>query len=247
MAIVRLLDEDDVGPETRALYARMKQLMKIQTINAFNKSLGHSPANLAASTDEANYVLGDQALSRKTKEYLAVAVSMLHGCPYCINSHATVLRKFRVPEAAFVELASVVGHVTGLNAFAVMEPDAPPGQLPAPLAQEIRGVWGTVPPAYLAMAEDPECARLIWNREKAAMADGAVEGRIKRLVGYTLTALTGPDSARRLAREAARAAGWGDKELFEARTVAHLFARSARYAIGLQLEPDLLPGQVKTE
>ncbi len=247
MAIVRLLDEGDVGPEARALYARMKQLMKIPTINAFNKSLGHSPANLAASTEEASYVLGDQTLSRKTKEHIAVAVSMLYGCPYCINSHATVLRKFRVPEAALVELAAVVGHVAGLSAFAAMEPDAPAVELPEPLAQEIREAWGAVHPAYQAMAPDPEYARLIWNREKAAMADGAVDGRLKRLVAYVLAALTGPDSARRLAREAARAAGWGDRELFEARTVAHLFTRSARYAIGLQLEPDLLPSQARTE
>lgn len=238
MAIVPLLDEGEVGPETRALYDRMKRLMKIQTINAFNKSLAHSPTNLEAGTDEANYVLGEGALARKTKEYVAVGVSMLHGCPYCIDAHAAVLRKFRVPDAAFVELASVVGHVAALNTFGAMEPEPGEGWLEEPIVQEVQAAWGGVPPAYRAMAVDPEYARLVWNREKAAMGDGAIEGRIKRLVAYAVTAVTGPDAARRLSREAARRAGWEARALFEARAVAHLLTRSARYAIGLQLEPD---------
>jgi AhpD family alkylhydroperoxidase len=59
--------------------------------------------------------MGPGALDAKTKEMLYVAVSIAHGCTYCIHSHTAAARAKGMTEAEYAELVAVVGMASETN------------------------------------------------------------------------------------------------------------------------------------
>jgi AhpD family alkylhydroperoxidase len=55
------------------------------------------------------------ALDPKTKEMLYVAVSIAHGCNYCIHSHTAAARTKGMTEAEYAELVAIVGMASETN------------------------------------------------------------------------------------------------------------------------------------
>ena len=56
-----------------------------------------------------------EALDAKTKEMLYVAVSIAHGCNYCIHSHTAAARTKGMTEAEYAELVAIVGMASETN------------------------------------------------------------------------------------------------------------------------------------
>jgi AhpD family alkylhydroperoxidase len=59
--------------------------------------------------------MGPGALDAKTKEMLYVAVSIAHGCNYCIHSHTAAARAKGMTEAEYAELVAIVGMASETN------------------------------------------------------------------------------------------------------------------------------------
>jgi AhpD family alkylhydroperoxidase len=59
--------------------------------------------------------MGPGALDAKTKEMLYVAVSIAHGCNYCIHSHTAAARTKGMTEAEYAELVAIVGMASETN------------------------------------------------------------------------------------------------------------------------------------
>ena len=59
--------------------------------------------------------MGPGALDAKTKEMLYVAVSIAHGCTYCIHSHTAAARAKGMTEAEYAELVAIVGMASETN------------------------------------------------------------------------------------------------------------------------------------
>jgi AhpD family alkylhydroperoxidase len=55
------------------------------------------------------------ALDAKTKDMIYVAVSIAHGCNYCIHSHTAAARAKGMSEAEYAELVAVVGMASETN------------------------------------------------------------------------------------------------------------------------------------
>jgi AhpD family alkylhydroperoxidase len=58
------------------------------------------------------------ALDARTKEMLYLAVSIAHGCTYCIASHTAAARARGMTEAEYGELLAVVGMASETNKLA---------------------------------------------------------------------------------------------------------------------------------
>jgi len=70
--------------------------------------LKHSaPAAMDAFNAFADVAFADGALSRKTKELIAVAVALTTQCPYCIEIHARDARAAGAGDAELAETAMV--------------------------------------------------------------------------------------------------------------------------------------------
>jgi AhpD family alkylhydroperoxidase len=115
MATVRLLTDDELSPEARAVFDDIRAVRQTEFINNFWRALAHDPVTLKRTWESIKQVMGPGALDAKTKEMLYVAVSIAHGCNYCIHSHTAAARAKGMTEAEYAELVAIVGMASETN------------------------------------------------------------------------------------------------------------------------------------
>jgi AhpD family alkylhydroperoxidase len=115
MAATRLIEYADAGPEVRAVYDDIKQTRNIPDVNNFWKVIANHPATLKRTWEDLKAIMGPGALDPLVKEMLYVAVSVAHGCEYCIASHTAAARKRGMTDEMLGELLAVVGMASETN------------------------------------------------------------------------------------------------------------------------------------
>jgi len=115
MATVTLLTDDDLSDDARAIFDDIRAVRKTDYVNNFWRALAHDPVTLKRTWESVKQVMGPGALDAKTKEMLYVAVSIAHGCTYCIHSHTAAARAKGMTEAEYAELVAVVGMASETN------------------------------------------------------------------------------------------------------------------------------------
>jgi AhpD family alkylhydroperoxidase len=115
MATVRLLTDDELSPEARAVFDDIRAVRKTEFVNNFWRALAHDPVTLKRTWESIKQVMGPGALDAKIKEMLYVAVSIAHGCNYCIHSHTAAARAKGMTEAEYAELVAIVGMASETN------------------------------------------------------------------------------------------------------------------------------------
>ena len=115
MATVTLLTDDDLSDDARAVFDDIRAVRKTDHVNNFWRALAHDPVTLKRTWESVKQVMGPGALDAKTKEMLYVAVSIAHGCTYCIHSHTAAARAKGMTEAEYAELVAVVGMASETN------------------------------------------------------------------------------------------------------------------------------------
>ncbi len=200
--------------------------------------------------EEHLYVMPTRKLSRKLKEMIAVAISMVNGCSYCITAHTQVLKRmFRMNDSELVELTATVAHFSGLSRFETAT--MPRGEEPlfpakskeeVPLLREIEEALGVVPLYYQIMANDPKFLNSAWAREKVAMDEGKLDRREKRYIAFATAIGNVAPYSIRLHKRILRDLGATDEEIFEALEVVEIFHKNTKFTEGLQLEPGLWAG-----
>jgi AhpD family alkylhydroperoxidase len=115
MVTVRLLTDDELSPEARAVFDDIRAVRKTEFVNNFWRALAHDPVTLERTWESIKQVMRPGALDAKTKEMLYVAVSIAHGCNYCIHSHTAAARTKGMTEAEYAELVAIVGMASETN------------------------------------------------------------------------------------------------------------------------------------
>ena len=115
MATVKLLNDDELAPEAAAVFADIRATRGTDYINHFWRALAHDPALLARTWADVKRVMAPGALDAKTKEMLYVAVSVAHGCDYCIHSHTASARAKGMSDAEYMEMLAVIGMAAETN------------------------------------------------------------------------------------------------------------------------------------
>jgi AhpD family alkylhydroperoxidase len=115
MATVPLLTDDDLSPEARAVFDDIRAVRQTDFVNNFWRALAHNPVTLKRTWESIKQVMGPGALDAKTKEMLYVAISIAHGCNYCIHSHTSAARAKGMTEAEYAELIAIVGMASETN------------------------------------------------------------------------------------------------------------------------------------
>ena len=115
MPTVRLLRDDELSPRAAAVFAEIRRVRQTDFVNNFWRALAHDEALLERTWAGVQAVMAPGALDAKTKEMLYLAVSVAHGCEYCIHSHSTAARARGMSEAEFMELVAVVGMASETN------------------------------------------------------------------------------------------------------------------------------------
>ncbi len=115
MATIDLISEEQATGKVKAVYGEIKTTFGV--IPSLFKAMAHQPEYLDASWQKVKAVMGPGKLDRKTKELIAVAVSAVNNCAYCVNAHTAALRRLGVGDAEIVELMAVVDLFSGFNKF----------------------------------------------------------------------------------------------------------------------------------
>lgn len=115
MATVTLLSDDQLAPEAAAVFADIRATRGTDYINNFWRALAHDPALLARTWAQLKAVMGPGQLSPQVKEMIYLAVSIAHGCDYCIHSHTAAARAKGMGEAELMELMAIVGMAAQTN------------------------------------------------------------------------------------------------------------------------------------
>ena len=115
MATVRLLADDELSPEARAVFDDIRAVRKTEFVNNFWRALAHDPMTLKRTWESIKQVMGPGVLDPKTKEMLYLAVSIAHGCDYCIHSHTAAARAKGMSDAEHGELVAIVGMASETN------------------------------------------------------------------------------------------------------------------------------------
>lgn len=115
MATVRLLGDDELGEEARAVFAEIRAARKTDHVNDFWRALAHDPVTLRRTWESLKQVMGPGTIDPLVKEMLYVAVSIANGCDYCIHTHTASARAKGMSEAQFMELVAIVGMASETN------------------------------------------------------------------------------------------------------------------------------------
>jgi AhpD family alkylhydroperoxidase len=118
MATVKLLSDDELSAEARAVFDDIRKVRKSDFVNNFWRALAHDPKTLRRTWESIKEVMAPGALDPKVKEMLYVAVSIAHGCSYCIHSHTAAARAKGMSEADYGELLAIVGMASETNRLA---------------------------------------------------------------------------------------------------------------------------------
>jgi AhpD family alkylhydroperoxidase len=115
MATVKLLEDHELSPEARAVFEDIRATRQTDYVNNFWRSLAHDPATLKRTWESIKAVMGPGSLSPTLKEMIYIAVSVAHGCDYCIHSHTASARAKGMTEAEYFEMLAIIGMAAETN------------------------------------------------------------------------------------------------------------------------------------
>jgi AhpD family alkylhydroperoxidase len=118
MAVQRLLTDEELSPEARAVFDDIRATRGSDFVNNFWRALAHDPALLKATWERLKVVMGPGALDPLVKEMVYIAVSASNGCSYCSHSHTASARAKGMTPEMYGELLAVVGMANQTNALA---------------------------------------------------------------------------------------------------------------------------------
>jgi AhpD family alkylhydroperoxidase len=130
MASVAMVAEDEAISQVKAVYDEIRQTLNIDFVPNMYKVMATNPAYLAATWEKIKAVMHRPGqLDTLTRDIIALTVSMMSGCDYCISVYTAAVRNLGLNNEAIVEIIAVVDLFNGLNRFnisAQVEPDAKP-------------------------------------------------------------------------------------------------------------------------
>ncbi|MDR7426946.1 MAG: carboxymuconolactone decarboxylase family protein [Armatimonadota bacterium] len=118
MATVNLVEYDAASPAVRQIYDDIMRTRQTDWVNNFWKALAVQPELLARTWESVKAVMAPGALDPLTKEMVYIAVSVVNGCQYCINSHTAAARRKGLTDEMLAELLAVIATANQTNALA---------------------------------------------------------------------------------------------------------------------------------
>lgn len=129
MGLLRRVEESEATGKVREIYEDIKTVKGIDFVPNFWKALAVFPDHLEATWSKLKVVMKPGKLDLRTKEIIALAVSITNNCEYCIHSHAAALKRLGLDNEAIGEIVAVVDVFNGTNRIANayrIEPDVTP-------------------------------------------------------------------------------------------------------------------------
>jgi len=129
-ASINMIDEPDAVGKVNMVYDEIKEKLDIDFVPNMYKLMAVNPEYLESNWNKIKTVMGeDGRLGGKTKDIVALTVSIMSGCDYCIGVYNETVKSSGLDDAALLELYEVIDLYTGLNRLNIgmrTQPDEKP-------------------------------------------------------------------------------------------------------------------------
>jgi len=116
MAVIKLVEEDEASGVVRDVYQDIKSTLGIDFVPNMYRAMANDPDYLESSWNKIQAVMGGAGkLDSLTKDIIALTVSVMSGCDYCIGVYMSAVRNGGLDDQAILELLAVVDTYRGLN------------------------------------------------------------------------------------------------------------------------------------
>lgn len=244
MPTIRLPDESEHGDMVKKIDAMIREISKAPAMTPSTRALGLRPSILMGNHQELAHVMATRTLLNLQKRMIALAVAAAKAAPYELHAHTRGLqREYGLDSGQIVELIATIAHVTSINTFehaiAAFNDNAPmrAQDTSTPILVEVRAKLGSIPRYFMYMATDPVYTKIVLEREVATIHEGEVSRLNKELVAYATSVVNDGRMSVTYRADALRQLGMTNEQIFEATTVASVFAKNCGISTGLQLEP----------
>jgi len=118
MAAVEMVEATTATGKVAEIYDEIKRSLGIDFVPNMYRAMARNPAYLEASWNKIHTVMGTQRnLDDLTKAIIALTVSTMNGCGYCIQVYTGAVRKYGLDDDGLTEVAAVIDVFNGLNKF----------------------------------------------------------------------------------------------------------------------------------
>jgi len=118
MASVKMIEVDEATGQIRKIYQDIMDTLGIDFVPNMYKAMASNPSYLAASWNKIQVIMNQTGqLDDLTKAIIALTVSTMNGCAYCITVYTGAVRKYGLDDQGVTELVAVIDLFSGLNKF----------------------------------------------------------------------------------------------------------------------------------
>lgn len=101
-----VVETDD--PIVAQVYDDIRTTLALPFVPNIFKAMAHQPAMLQAKWESFKAIMLAGVLTRQTKELIALAVSAVNGCTYCVNAHSAISQQLGLSDQGLVEATCVI-------------------------------------------------------------------------------------------------------------------------------------------
>ncbi len=118
MASVKMIEVDEATGQIQKIYQDIMDTLGIDFVPNMYKAMASNPSYLAASWNKIQAIMNQTGkLDDLTKAIIALTVSTMNGCAYCITVYTGAVRKYGLDDQGVTELVAVIDLFSGLNKF----------------------------------------------------------------------------------------------------------------------------------
>ena len=115
-ASVKVVEEKDATGKVKKIYEEIRTTLGIDFVPNMYKALAVNPDYLEITWKKVQAVMGeDGKLGKDTKDIVALTVSIMSGCDYCIGVYNEAVKRAGLDDEALLELYEVIDLYSGLN------------------------------------------------------------------------------------------------------------------------------------
>lgn len=130
VAFVKVVEESEATGKVKDTYEDIKKTLGIDFVPNMYKAMANNPEYLDIAWEKIQTVMTKQGkLDSKTKDIVALTVSIMSGCDYCIGVYNETVRHAGLDDEALTELYSIIDTYSGLSRLNIawgVKPDKKP-------------------------------------------------------------------------------------------------------------------------
>ncbi len=115
-ASVKVVEEKDATGKVMKIYEEIKTTLGIDFVPNMYRALAANPDYLETTWRRVRSVMGEAGkLGHTTKDIVALTVSIMSGCDYCVGVYNDAVKRAGLDDEALLELYEVIDLYVGLN------------------------------------------------------------------------------------------------------------------------------------